>query len=76
VCVLDPVSGLLVAGDALVGADGGVGGPNPDFTPDLDAAYASVRKLAGLQFETVVFGHGEPVAGGAAAAVAALAESL
>jgi glyoxylase-like metal-dependent hydrolase (beta-lactamase superfamily II) len=77
ICVLDAAGGLLVAGDALVGAEGGgVGGPNPEFTPDLATAHDSVRKLAMLDFETVVFGHGEPVEGGAAAAVAALAATL
>ncbi len=76
ISVLDPVGGLLVAGDALNGQDGGVIGPNPQFTSDLALANASVVKLAGFEFETVVFGHGDPVAGGASAQVAALAAGL
>ena len=76
VAVLDPVGGLLVAGDALVGNAGGVGGPNPQFTPDLATAHDSVRKLALLEFETIVFGHGEPIEVGASAQVAALAATL
>ena len=76
IAVLDPVGGLLVAGDALVGEGGGVGGPNPQFTPDLATAHDSVRKLALLDFESIVFGHGEPVEVGASARVAALAATL
>jgi glyoxylase-like metal-dependent hydrolase (beta-lactamase superfamily II) len=76
ISVLDPVSGLLLAGDALNGQGGGVTGANPRYSADMDVANSSVRKLAALQFDTVVFGHGEPVAGGAAAQVAALAASL
>ncbi len=76
VSVLDSAGGLLVAGDALNGVDGGVTGANPDFTADMVEAEASVSKLAGFAYDTVVFGHGEPVIGGAAAQVAALAEDI
>ena len=76
ISVLDPLGGLLVAGDALNGQDGGVIGPNPRFSSDLALANASVVKLAGFEFETVVFGHGDPVVGGASARVAALVAEL
>lgn len=76
VSVLDAAGGLLLAGDALNGVDGGVVGANPQFSADLELANASVVKLAALGFETVVFGHGEPVDGGASALVAALAAQL
>ena len=90
ISVLDPLGGLLVAGDALNGGGlrggavgalpegtaGDVAGPNPAFTVDLARANESVKKLAALQFDTVVFGHGEPVEGDAAAKVAALAAEL
>jgi glyoxylase-like metal-dependent hydrolase (beta-lactamase superfamily II) len=76
ISVLDPAGGLLVAGDAMTGADGGVGGANPGFTADMAAANRSIRKLAGLSFDTVLFGHGEPVIGGADAQVAAFAATL
>jgi glyoxylase-like metal-dependent hydrolase (beta-lactamase superfamily II) len=72
ISVLDPVGGLLVAGDALNGSDGGVIGANPRFTPDMDTANLSIAKLAERSFETAVFGHGDPVTGGASAQVAAL----
>jgi glyoxylase-like metal-dependent hydrolase (beta-lactamase superfamily II) len=76
ISVLDPAGGVLVAGDALVGARGGVEGPDRRFTDDMATAHESVRKLAGLTFSTVLFGHGDPVEGDASSAVAALAERL
>ncbi len=72
ISVLDPVGGILVAGDAL-GTNGGQPTlPGAQFTDDMDQAKQSVIKLGGLQFETLLVGHGEPIEGGAAAAVAEL----
>jgi glyoxylase-like metal-dependent hydrolase (beta-lactamase superfamily II) len=76
IVVRDPEIGLLVAGDALRGDGGGVIGAHPRFTDDMALANESIKKLAALQFDTVVFGHGEPVVGGASEQVAALAASL
>jgi glyoxylase-like metal-dependent hydrolase (beta-lactamase superfamily II) len=73
ICVLDPVGGVLVAGDALQGAGGEVIGPNPQFSSNMLEAERSVRKLAEFSFETALFGHGNPVEAGASAQVAALA---
>lgn len=75
ISVLDPVAGILVAGDAINGSGGGVIGPNPDFTEDMGLANASVRKLAGFDYEVILFGHGEPVTSGGADAVRRLAGS-
>ncbi|MFQ5555046.1 MAG: MBL fold metallo-hydrolase, partial [Acidimicrobiia bacterium] len=61
ISVLDPVGGVLVAGDAINGQDGGVTGPNPQFSSDMTAAIASVAKLATFTFDTVLCGHGDPV---------------
>lgn len=61
ICVLDPDGGVLLSGDALVGQDGGVAGPDSRFTDDIPTADESVRKLATLDFETILFGHGDPV---------------
>ncbi len=82
IAVFDPEASVLVAGDALAGADaaggaaGEVAGPLPQFTPDTASANDSVRKLAALMPDTVLFGHGEPVDGGAAAMLQTLADSL
>ena len=61
ISLLDPQAGVLVAGDALNGAEGGVVGPNPDFSEDHNQALATVDKIAGYEFETIYFGHGEPL---------------
>ena len=62
ISVLDPETGVLVVGDALTGGDGAtVSGANPEFTADTAEAAASAIKLSELEFETILFGHGEPV---------------
>ncbi|MDY7104165.1 MAG: MBL fold metallo-hydrolase [Actinomycetota bacterium] len=78
VSVFDPDVGVLVAGDALTGGDDGetVSGPNPEFTPDMATANTSAASLAGLDVGTILFGHGEPVVGGADALLDQLAPSL
>ncbi|NJN83021.1 MAG: MBL fold metallo-hydrolase, partial [Caldilineaceae bacterium] len=76
VSVYDPVGSLLVAGDALVNGENGVEGSPARFTADMAMATESVKKLAGLSYETAVFGHGDPIESGASEAVAALAASL
>ena len=73
ISVLDPAGSVLVAGDALRVTGGRPAYPDGQFTEDMDGAKASVAKLAGLAFETLLVGHGDPIEGGAAAAVAALA---
>lgn len=72
ISLLDRDLGVLIAGDALRGDDGKVAGPDPDFTADLDEAANSIARLGALGFETVVFGHGEPVTEEAVEQVAAL----
>lgn len=76
IAVLDAVAEILVAGDALNGAGGGVGAPDPSFSEDIDVANASVAKMAGLTFEVALFGHGEPLLEGASAAVGDLAAGI
>src|SRR2546427_7933990 len=61
--------GVLFVGDAA-GAKGSRAAPPVGlifgmFTEDLDEARRSFRKLAGLQFETAVFGHRKPPRAGA-----------
>jgi len=75
ISMLDPDLGLFT-GDALNGAGGGIIGPNPQFTPDMDTAFDSVRRLAAFEYESAFFGHGEPVLTGASEAVQDLAASL
>jgi glyoxylase-like metal-dependent hydrolase (beta-lactamase superfamily II) len=76
ISVLDSTAGVLVAGDALFGEDGGVIGSLPQFTTDMDLANASVSKLAGFDYDVLLFGHGDPILNEASRAVGALAASL
>jgi glyoxylase-like metal-dependent hydrolase (beta-lactamase superfamily II) len=74
ICILDPAGSILVAGDALRTEGGRPALPSAQFTDDMDEAIASVAKLGALTFETLLVGHGDPLEGGASAAVAALGE--
>lgn len=66
ICLHDSMNGILIAGDAINGTEGtSIDGPNPAFTPDMFTANQSVARLAALEFETALFGHGEPVLEGA-----------
>ena len=58
--------GVLIAGDAAASTiTGRVAPPNGPifgmYTEDLDEAVQSFRKLAALDFEVAVFGHGNPL---------------
>ncbi|NNF55307.1 MAG: MBL fold metallo-hydrolase [Acidimicrobiales bacterium] len=72
----DELTSVLVAGDSMNGTDGGVSGANPQYTPDMPEAAQSILRMAEFTFDTVYFGHGEPVIGGADAAVRDLAAQL
>jgi glyoxylase-like metal-dependent hydrolase (beta-lactamase superfamily II) len=56
---------LLIAGDALNNRGGALRLPPPAFTPDMENARRSIWKLAkkyGDDIDTIVFGHGPPIA--------------
>ena len=83
ISVYDPIAGVLVVGDAMNGKGGGVPGDasgvtgaNPRFTSDMDVAAESIKKLAGLDYGSLYFGHGEPLEGNASQLVAELAGEL
>lgn len=55
---------FLIAGDALVNRNNKLTGNESPFTPDKKNAQRSVWKIAkkyGDDFDTIVFGHGEPI---------------
>lgn len=58
ISVFDTGTGLLVAGDAIVGVDGAIGPPDPSFTADIDTAITSLAALAVLEPQIAAFGHG------------------
>lgn len=69
-----PARRILVSGDCLNNRDV-LMGSMPQYTFDAEQARESVRKLAALEPDTICFGHGPPIVGGAAARLRALAES-
>ena len=67
--LLERDAGVLIAADAA-GARGDKVGPPVGalfgmFTEDLDEAVRSFHKLAALEFEVAITGHGDPVRSGA-----------
>ena len=76
ISVLDPAAGVLVSGDALIGANGGVTGASEQFSDNMTLANASIRKLSEFDYEIALFGHGDPVESGADLAVRELAADL
>jgi glyoxylase-like metal-dependent hydrolase (beta-lactamase superfamily II) len=61
--LLNRDGGVLFAGDAASGGWGRVRRTPRMLTDDVAAANASVARLAGLEFEVAVFGHGSAVRG-------------
>jgi glyoxylase-like metal-dependent hydrolase (beta-lactamase superfamily II) len=72
ISVLDPVSGVLVVGDAMGTAGGKPTLPGAQFSDDMALAKQSIVKLGGLTFETLLVGHGDPIESGASGLVAEL----
>jgi len=58
ICLYHKQSKTLVAGDALIVADGQLLGPNPSATFDIEEANKSIKKLAQYDIETVICYHG------------------
>ena len=64
--LLDRAGGVLFAGDAAGGGRHGKVRRSPRMmTDDMAAAEASVARLATLDFQVAVFGHGRAITGGA-----------
>ncbi|MGI9609771.1 MAG: MBL fold metallo-hydrolase [Acidimicrobiia bacterium] len=76
ISVLDRVAGVLVAGDALSNRGGELSGSPLPFTDDVTVANASVKTLAQLEYDVVLFGHGEPILSGGSDEVKRLASGL
>jgi glyoxylase-like metal-dependent hydrolase (beta-lactamase superfamily II) len=60
-----PGERILIAGDALNNTEG-LAGSRPQFTADPARAREAVRTLARLRPDSIVFGHGPSIVGGAA----------
>jgi len=73
IAVFDIDSRVLVAGDALNNTIDGLRGPMEEFTVDMRTAEESVRKLAAMEPQVILLGHGPPVQRDAAAQLRRLA---
>lgn len=51
-------AGLVLAADAIVADEDGLGGPNQEFTLDMDAALDSLELLSEREFDRVLCYHG------------------
>jgi glyoxylase-like metal-dependent hydrolase (beta-lactamase superfamily II) len=71
-----PARKIVVVGDALNYQRGRLGAPPPLFSYDMAQAYASILKIAALDFEVCCFGHGPPLLRDARQQVQAFADSL
>ena len=73
--LVDEARGLLVAGDALIGADwrglpaGYLLPPEADYSDDHAAAEQNIERLLNYTFEDALVYHGSPVLGDAGAVV-------
>jgi glyoxylase-like metal-dependent hydrolase (beta-lactamase superfamily II) len=72
ISVMDPATRTLVVGDAMGTSGGRPTLPGAQNTANMDRAKQSIAKLGGLAFDTLLVGHGDPIASGASALVAEL----
>ncbi|HEY7850319.1 MAG TPA: MBL fold metallo-hydrolase [Ktedonobacterales bacterium] len=68
-----PTRKLLIAGDAVRSAGGRLNPPPAVFSLDMPMALQSIRKLAAMDVDACLPGHGSPVTTGAQALLAASA---
>lgn len=64
ICLYNEGRGILASGDIIRNEKGVLEGP-PAFTPDPEAACRSLEKVAGLEFDLLLPGHGEVIERGA-----------
>ncbi len=65
IALLDSKRSVLFTGDALMYERGKFVPSPPAFTADSGAARESLRKIASLEFDIMLGGHGNPLIGGA-----------
>lgn len=66
--------GVLFCGDAMANFRGRIG--HPPVAEDWDMAHESIRRIAGLDFSIVAFGHGPVLRGEATSIVRGFAAAL
>jgi glyoxylase-like metal-dependent hydrolase (beta-lactamase superfamily II) len=76
VCFYHAEGKTAIVGDAINYKLGRLGAPPRIVAPDMAQAYASIQKIAELDFEVCCFGHGPPLREDARQRVQALADSF
>jgi hydroxyacylglutathione hydrolase len=76
ICLLDPVTKVLFAGDILKYDGEKISAAPPQFTMDSEEAQRSITMIATLDFNILLCGHGIPLKSGAAEKVRIFAQSL
>ena len=61
IALFDKDSKVLFVGDTVRYLKGKLEGPPPQFTPRVDQAKASIERMAGLDFQVMLSGHGDPL---------------
>jgi glyoxylase-like metal-dependent hydrolase (beta-lactamase superfamily II) len=61
ICLHDLQNKVLFVGDALRYSGGKLEGPREQFTPDMSSADQSIQKIAKLDFDIMLSGHGDPL---------------
>jgi glyoxylase-like metal-dependent hydrolase (beta-lactamase superfamily II) len=61
--LLDRAGGVLFAGDAAFSLAGKIRRPPRVVTDNMAIAEASIKRLAGLEFDVALFGHGRAITG-------------
>ena len=68
-CFHDPAGKVIFVGDAIVTPGGTIHAPVEEYSADPAQGRRSLEKIAPLEFEILLSGHGEPVRPGAAGRV-------
>jgi len=61
ISLFDEMARVLFVGDTVRFLNGKLEGPPPRFTLDMIRAKASIERLASLNFQVVLSGHGDPL---------------
>jgi hydroxyacylglutathione hydrolase len=76
ICLHDPKFRILFTGDTLRFSHGKLEGPPHQFTPAMDQAKHSIKKIATLDFEILLSGHGVPLMSGSSEKVRKFIKSM
>lgn len=76
ICLLDSVSKTLFAGDLMRFSGSTLEGPPSQFTPDMTEVKRSIARIATLDFDILLPGHGVPLVPDAAERVRTFARTF